>query len=131
MKVLNIMLHLYNTEKHLYIPSTQSFIFSSTQSFILFSFLQESSLLILPAVLSLELMSNYNFYVGGLPTQSHNPQPGGPVNSLSDTISKYRDNWFNHITRMDHSRFQRYMLSYKATGKRSLGRPRKRWISQI
>jgi hypothetical protein len=27
------------------------------------------------------------------------------VNSLNDTISKYRDNWFNHIRRMDHSRF--------------------------
>jgi hypothetical protein len=53
------------------------------------------------------------------------------VNSLNDTNSKYRNNWFNHIRRMDHSRFPRYMLSYKPTGKRSLGRPRKRWISQI
>jgi hypothetical protein len=53
------------------------------------------------------------------------------VNSLNDTISKYRDNWFNHIRRTDHSRFPRYMLSYKPTGKRSLGRPRKRWTSQI
>jgi hypothetical protein len=32
---------------------------------------------------------------------------------------------------MDHSRFPRYMLSYEPTGKGSLGRPRKRWISQI
>jgi hypothetical protein len=53
------------------------------------------------------------------------------VNSLNDTISKYRDNWFNHIRRIDHSRFPRYMLSYKPTGNRSLVRPRKRWISQI
>jgi hypothetical protein len=53
------------------------------------------------------------------------------MNSLNDTISKYRDNRFNHIRRMDHSRFSRYMLSCKPTGKRSLGRPRKRWISQI
>jgi hypothetical protein len=53
------------------------------------------------------------------------------VNSLNDTISKYRDNCFNHVTRVDHSCFPRYMLSYKPTGKRSLGRPRKRWISQI
>jgi hypothetical protein len=51
--------------------------------------------------------------------------------SLNDTISKYRDNWFNHIWRMDQSRFPRYTLSYKPTGKRSLGRPRKRWISQM
>jgi hypothetical protein len=53
------------------------------------------------------------------------------VNSLNDTISTYRDNWFNHIRRMDHSHFPWYMLSYKPTGKRSLGCPRKRWISQI
>jgi hypothetical protein len=53
------------------------------------------------------------------------------VNSLNDTIGKYRDNWFNHIRRTDHSRLPRYMLSYKPTRKRSLGRPRKRWISQI
>jgi hypothetical protein len=33
------------------------------------------------------------------------------VNSLNDIISKYKDNWFNHITRMNHSRFPRYMLS--------------------
>jgi hypothetical protein len=33
----------------------------------------------LKAILSLELMSNYNFYVGGLPTQPHNPQSGGPA----------------------------------------------------
>jgi hypothetical protein len=53
------------------------------------------------------------------------------VNSLNDTVSKYRHNWFNHIRRMDHSRFPRYMLSYRPTGRRGPGRPRKRWISQI
>jgi hypothetical protein len=51
------------------------------------------------------------------------------VNSLNDTISKYGDNWFNHVRRMDS--FPRYMLSYKPTGKRNVGRPRKRWISQV
>jgi hypothetical protein len=51
------------------------------------------------------------------------------VSSLNNTISKYRDNRLNHIRRMDHSRFPPYVLSYKPTGKRSLGRPRKRWIS--
>jgi len=30
-------------------------------------------------------MINYNFSVSGVPTQSHNPQPGGPVDYfLSD-----------------------------------------------
>jgi hypothetical protein len=53
------------------------------------------------------------------------------VNSLNDTISKYRDSWFNHMRRMDRNRFPRYMLSYKPTRKRSPGRPRKRWISVV
>jgi hypothetical protein len=44
------------------------------------------------------------------------------VDNLNDTISKYRDK--------EHSRFSCYMLSYKPNGKRSLGRPRKRWMSQ-
>jgi hypothetical protein len=35
------------------------------------------------------------------------------VDNLNDTINKYRDNWFNHFTHMDHSCFPHYMLSYK------------------
>jgi uncharacterized protein YydD (DUF2326 family) len=53
------------------------------------------------------------------------------VNSLNNAISKYREKWFNHIGQMDHSRLPRYTLSYKPTRKRSLGHPRKRWISQV
>jgi hypothetical protein len=45
------------------------------------------------------------------------------VNSLNETISKYRDNWFNHIT---HSSFVRYMLSLKCGGRRSLDRTQNR-----
>jgi len=53
------------------------------------------------------------------------------VYDLNDTISKHRDNWFNHLTCMDDSRFPRYMLSYKPTGKRLVGRTRKRRMSLI
>jgi hypothetical protein len=35
------------------------------------------------------------------------------VDNLNKNVSKYRDNWLNHLTRMDHSRFPRYMLLYK------------------
>jgi hypothetical protein len=48
------------------------------------------------------------------------------VNSLNDTISKYTDNWFNHLTCIDHSHFPWYMLQYKPSGKRSLSHPRKK-----
>jgi hypothetical protein len=34
-------------------------------------------------------------------------------------------NWFNLITQMDHGHFLQYMLSYKCTGKISLGHPRR------
>jgi hypothetical protein len=53
------------------------------------------------------------------------------VGDLNNTISIYIDNWFNHLTHMDQSRFPRYMLSYRPTGKISQGRPRKRWMSQM
>jgi hypothetical protein len=53
------------------------------------------------------------------------------VDNFNDTISKYRDNWFNHLTHMDHSHFPSYMLQYKPNEKTSLGCPRKRWMSQI
>jgi hypothetical protein len=53
------------------------------------------------------------------------------VDNLKEIIGKYRDNLFNHLTRIDHSHFPRYMLSYKPTGKRSLCCPRKRWMSQM
>jgi hypothetical protein len=52
------------------------------------------------------------------------------VDNLNDTIGKYRDNWFSHLTCVDHSHFPHYMLSYKPTEKISLGHPRKRWTSQ-
>jgi hypothetical protein len=41
------------------------------------------------------------------------------VNCLDDTISKYRDNWFNHLTRMDPSRFPRYMLFWKENSRQT------------
>jgi len=53
------------------------------------------------------------------------------VDILNDTISRYRCNWFNYLARMDCSSSPLYMLPYKAAGKRSLDRPRKRWMSQI
>jgi hypothetical protein len=48
------------------------------------------------------------------------------VNCLNEAICTYRDNWFNHNTWMDRTRFPQYtrMMSYKASLKRSLGHPR-------
>jgi hypothetical protein len=40
------------------------------------------------------------------------------LNSLNNTTIKYRHNWLNHITRMDHSRLLRYKLPHEPSGKR-------------
>jgi hypothetical protein len=53
------------------------------------------------------------------------------VDSLNDTFSAYRNNWFNHVTQMDYSDFPQYMLLYKPTEKRGQDHPMKRWTSQM
>ena len=51
-------------------------------------------------------------------------------------ISRYRDCkdaniWFDHVSQMDVSRLQALDLSMKVSGRRSKGRPIKRWIDCI
>ena len=40
---------------------------------------------------------------------------------------KYKQNWINHLERMDNTRLPKYTLTYKLRGRRGRGRPRKRW----
>lgn len=42
-------------------------------------------------------------------------------------IHQYQENWFLHVKRMPRSRIPRAVLNYRPSGKRSLGRPVKRW----
>ena len=46
---------------------------------------------------------------------------------LYDIIKDRKTNWKNHLQRMDYERLPRKVLSYKAKGKRPIGRPMKRW----
>ena len=41
----------------------------------------------------------------------------------------YKQNWINHLERMDNTRLPKYALNYKPRGRRDRGRPRKRWQS--
>ncbi|KAJ4443596.1 hypothetical protein ANN_05270 [Periplaneta americana] len=41
---------------------------------------------------------------------------------------KHYQNWINHLHRMHRDRIPKVMLHYRPNGKRSLGRPKKRWI---
>jgi len=40
---------------------------------------------------------------------------------------RYKQNWINHLERMDNTRLPKYALNYKPRGRRDRGRPRKRW----
>jgi hypothetical protein len=53
------------------------------------------------------------------------------VNSVLEHIDQYRNNWKQHVQRMDRSRIPREMMTYCLKDKRSLGRPLKRWRETV
>jgi hypothetical protein len=48
------------------------------------------------------------------------------VNSVLEHTDQYRNNWKQHVQRMDRSRIPREMMTYCLKDKRSLERPLKR-----
>jgi hypothetical protein len=46
-------------------------------------------------------------------------------------IEKYQREWLQHVERMDTDRIPKQALKYRSKGKRSIGRPRKRWKDQL
>jgi hypothetical protein len=53
------------------------------------------------------------------------------VEPISKFIQNYRAKWKEHIEKMDSSRIPNNLLNYKPHGKRSLGRPLKRWSETV
>jgi hypothetical protein len=49
------------------------------------------------------------------------------ISAIQDAKSKYKQNWTNHLERMDNIRLPKHALKYKPRGRRVRGRPRKRW----
>ena len=49
------------------------------------------------------------------------------ISGIQDVKSKYKQNWFNHLERMDNTRLPKHARNYKPRGRRDRGRPRKRW----
>jgi len=49
------------------------------------------------------------------------------ISAIQDLRLKYKQNWINHLERMDNTRLSKYTLNYKPRGRRDRGRPRKRW----
>jgi len=49
------------------------------------------------------------------------------ISGIQDVRLKYKQNWTNHLERMDNTRLQKHALNCKPRGRRDRGRPRKRW----
>jgi len=49
------------------------------------------------------------------------------ISGIQDVRFKYKQNWTNHLERMDNTRLPKHALNYKPRGRRDRGRPKKRW----
>ena len=49
------------------------------------------------------------------------------IPGIQEVRHKYKQNWINHLERMDNTRLPKHAVIYKPRGKRDRGRPRKRW----
>ena len=49
------------------------------------------------------------------------------ISGIQDVRLKYKQNWINHLERMDNTRLPKHALNYKSRGRRDRGRPKKRW----
>jgi len=49
------------------------------------------------------------------------------ISGIQDVKSKYKQNWINHLERMENTRLPKHALNYKPRGRRDRGRLRKRW----
>jgi hypothetical protein len=50
---------------------------------------------------------------------------------ILDTIDEYKRNWFLHLQRMPPNRILLKSYHYKPQGRRTNGRPKKRWREQL
>ncbi|XP_076047357.1 uncharacterized protein LOC143032623 [Oratosquilla oratoria] len=53
------------------------------------------------------------------------------VESILEFVERAQLRWFGHVERMDQERTPKRWLYWTPTGKRPVGRPRKRWIMNI
>jgi hypothetical protein len=53
------------------------------------------------------------------------------MSQITEFIYQYRKNWKGHVDRMISDRISKMVLKYQPKGKRSLGRPLKRWKDSV
>jgi len=53
------------------------------------------------------------------------------ITGILDKIDEYRRNWFQHLQRMSQNRTPLKSYYYRPQGRRTIGRPKKRWREQL
>jgi hypothetical protein len=51
------------------------------------------------------------------------------ISGIQEVSIKHKQNWVNHLERMDDTRVAKHSLNYQTRGRRYRGRARKRWQS--
>ena len=49
------------------------------------------------------------------------------ISGIKHVRAKYKQNWINHLRRIDNTRLPKHAFNYKPRGRRDRGRSRKRW----
>ena len=53
------------------------------------------------------------------------------ITGILDKIDEYRRNWLSHLQRMQQNRIPLKSYHYRPQGRRTIGRPKKRWREQL
>jgi hypothetical protein len=53
------------------------------------------------------------------------------VTKITEYVNNYRQNWLQHLKRMDRARIPKQMFQYAAIGRRLPGRPKRRWLETV
>ena len=53
------------------------------------------------------------------------------ITGILDKIDEYRRNWLSHLQRMPQNRIPLKSYHYRPQGRRTIGRPKKRWREQL
>jgi hypothetical protein len=49
------------------------------------------------------------------------------ISGVQEGSTRHKQNWINHLERMDNTRLPKHTVNYQHRGRRDRGRPRKRW----
>jgi hypothetical protein len=49
------------------------------------------------------------------------------ISGIREESTKHKQNWINHLEKMDNTRLPKHALEYQPPGRGDRGRPRKRW----